>query len=45
MSNLEKSLKKANSAFAEGDYQTAYEIWNPLAKEGNTEAQNNLGKV
>ena len=45
MSDVKDILKKAESAFFEGDYKTAYEIWKPLAEQENAEAQNNLGKM
>ncbi|MCG8325783.1 MAG: sel1 repeat family protein [Thiotrichales bacterium] len=30
-------------AFAEGDFETSYQLWKPLAEEGNPEAENYLG--
>ncbi len=32
-------------AFNSGDYETAYALWLPQAKSGNTEAQNYLGII
>jgi hypothetical protein len=31
------------AAFERGDYATAYSIWKPVAEQGNTAAQHNLG--
>ena len=43
MNNLEDILEKAKSAFIAEDYKTAFEIWKPLAEQGNAKAQNNFG--
>ena len=36
-------FQKGLTAYKNGDYETASREWNPLAKQGNTEAQYNLG--
>ena len=36
-------FQKGLTAYKNGDYETASREWNPLAKQGNAEAQYNLG--
>ena len=36
-------LQKGLTAYKNGDYETVSREWNPLAKQGNAEAQYNLG--
>ena len=36
-------FEDAVSAYKRGDYATAYRLWKPLAKQGETQAQYNLG--
>ena len=43
MSNSEEQLKKAFEAIDKGNYATALEIFMPLAKHGDPQAQYNLG--
>ena len=35
--------QKGLTAYKNGDYETASREWNPLTKQGNAEAQYNLG--
>ena len=36
-------FQKGLTTYKNGDYETASREWNPLAKQGNAEAQYNLG--
>ena len=42
-SALADEVQEGLNALNRGDYKTAFEIWKPLAKEGNSTAQFNLG--
>jgi hypothetical protein len=44
-SALAGPLEDGLAAFQKGDYATALRIWTQLAKEGNAEAQHNLGSM
>lgn len=38
-------LSTGTDAYSEGDYETAYREWEPLAKQGNAPAQYFLGEM
>ena len=38
-------LDDAKTAFGAGDYATAFALWQPLAEQGNAEAQDNVGRL
>ena len=38
-------LEDGWAAFYRGDYETAYQLWLPLAEKGNPRAQNNVGSL
>ena len=40
-----RALRRGATAFEDGDYQTAIDLWRPLAEAGNAEAQFNLGEM
>lgn len=43
VSNSEKIHTKAEKAMAEGNFAIAYSLWEPLAKDGDSKAQFNIG--
>ncbi len=40
---LQEGLQDGLAAYERGDYETAHELWLPLAEQGNVVAQNDLG--
>ena len=43
MGNVEEKIKKAFEAFDKKDFRTSFEIFKPLAEQGDPKAQFNLG--
>ena len=43
MEDTEKKLKEAIEALNEGNYQTSFDVFKPLAERGNAKAQFHLG--
>ena len=41
----EEDFQAGMEAYAQRDYQTAMEKWRPLAEDGNTSAQVNMGVI
>ena len=43
MGNTEKKLKEAIEALNDGNYQISFDVFKPLAEQGNAKAQFHLG--
>ncbi|SVD18444.1 uncharacterized protein METZ01_LOCUS371298, partial [marine metagenome] len=43
MGNVEEKITKAFEAFDKKDFRTSFEIFKPLAEQGDAKAQFNLG--
>ena len=45
MSSFGNNFEKGARAFNFGDYRTAYDIWYPMALNGDSNAQHNIGRM
>lgn len=41
----EQKFEQGIAAYTQGDYHTAFELWKPLAEQGDAKAQYNLAKM